>query len=75
MPVLIFQGDADQVVPLDSTRSMVARMCAVGDTVDLRVLRGADHRGSLSPMSLLAALTWIAERVDGLPASSILSLS
>ena len=70
MPVLIFQGDADQVVSLDSTRSMVARMCAVGDTVDLRVLPGADHRGSLSPVSLLAAVTWVSDRLAGTPAAS-----
>jgi hypothetical protein len=68
--VLIFQGDADQVVPLESTRSMVARMCAIGDTVDLRVLHGADHRGSLSSASLLAAVTWVSERLIGTPAAS-----
>lgn len=70
VPVLIFQGDADQVVPIESTRSMVARMCAVGDVVDLRVLPGADHPGSVSPSSLLAALTWVADRSAGTPALS-----
>ena len=70
VPVLIFQGDADRVVPLESTRSMVARMCAIGDTVDLRVLQGADHRGSLSAASLLAAVTWVSDRLDGTPAAS-----
>ena len=70
VPVLIFQGDADHVVPLESTRSMVARMCAIGDTVDLRVLQGADHRGSLSAASLLAAVTWVSERLVGTPAAS-----
>jgi len=70
VPVLIFQGDADQVVPLESTRSMVARMCAVGDVVDLRVLPGADHPGSVNPASLLAAITWVSERLAGTPATS-----
>ena len=73
VPVLIFQGDADQVVPLESTRAIVARMCAIGDTVDLRVLPGADHRGSLSATSLLAAVTWVSDRLAGRPASSTCS--
>ncbi len=70
VPVLIFQGDADQVVPLDSTRSMVARMCAVGDVVDLRVLPGADHPASVNPASVLAAITWVSERLAGTPVTS-----
>ena len=70
VPVLIFQGDADQVVPIESTRSMVARMCAVGDVVDLRVIPGADHVGSVSPTSVLAAVAWVGERLAGFPARS-----
>ncbi len=70
VPELIFQGDADQVVPIESTRSMVARLCAIGDAVDLRVVPGADHRGSLTPGSLLAALGWVSDRLAGVPAAS-----
>jgi alpha-beta hydrolase superfamily lysophospholipase len=70
VPVLIFQGDADQVVPIDSTRSLVARMCAAGDVVDLRVLHGADHPGSVSAGSLLAAVAWVSDRLAGTPAPS-----
>ncbi len=70
VPVLIFQGDADRVVPIESTRALVARMCAVGDTVDLRVLPGADHRGSLNPASLLAAVGWVTDRLAGTRAAS-----
>ena len=70
VPVLIMQGDADQVVPLESTRSMAARMCAVGDIVDLRVIPGADHQGSVSPSSVLVAMSWVMERLAGTPARS-----
>jgi alpha-beta hydrolase superfamily lysophospholipase len=70
VPVLIFQGDADQVVPIESTRSLVDRMCAVGDTVDLRILPGADHSGSLSASSLLETLGWVSDRLTGAPAAS-----
>jgi pimeloyl-ACP methyl ester carboxylesterase len=70
VPVLIIQGDADQVVPVESTRSLVARMCAVGDVVDLRVLSGVDHTGSVNPSSLLTAVSWVGERLAGTPAES-----
>ncbi len=70
VPVLIFQGDADRVVPIESTRSLVHRMCAVGDAVDFRVLPGADHRGSLNPASLLAAVAWVTDRLAGTSAAS-----
>jgi pimeloyl-ACP methyl ester carboxylesterase len=70
VPVLIIQGDADQVVPIETTRSLVARMCAVGDVVDLRVIPGADHSGSVSATSVLAAVSWVGERLAGTPARS-----
>lgn len=70
IPILIFQGDADRVVPIASTRSLVARLCAIGDTVDLRILAGADHRGSLSMASLLTAIGWAQDRLAGIPAAS-----
>lgn len=70
MPILYLQGTADEQIPLESARATVARLCAVGDTVDYREIEGADHAGSLyGDDRLSVARAWLADRLADLPAS------
>jgi pimeloyl-ACP methyl ester carboxylesterase len=70
-PILVLHGTADDIIPIETTRSEVQRLCLVGDTVDFRALAGADHGDSLYAGGRLTELAhWIAERLDGDPATS-----
>lgn len=42
-PLLILQGDADEVVPLEQSRAMAARLAELGRTVELHVYEGEGH--------------------------------
>lgn len=69
-PILYVQGTADEQIPVESARLEVARLCSIGDVVDYRELPGADHAGSASASSLLAAASWALDRLAGKPADS-----
>jgi hypothetical protein len=43
VPALVLHGDADEVVPVEHSRRMVAALRAAGCTVEYRELRGEDH--------------------------------
>ncbi|MFE4460047.1 lipase family protein [Nocardia tengchongensis] len=67
-PMLIVQGDADGIVPTDSTTAMVGKYCAAGATVDYQIVPGGhvdvsiDHWGQL--------LDYTADRFAHKPAPS-----
>ena len=44
VPILITQGGADKIVPARVTEGFVRRLCAMGETVDLRVYPSVEHR-------------------------------
>lgn len=69
VPILITQGGADKIVPARVTEGFVRRLCAMGETVDLRVYPSVEHReaGILAAPDVAA---WIAERFAGTPAPS-----
>ena len=68
-PLLIIQGDQDALVPQAETEAFVARACALGDRVDYRIYRGADHVGARD-VSVNEVAAWMADRVAGVPAPS-----
>jgi alpha-beta hydrolase superfamily lysophospholipase len=68
-PLLVVQGDADQVVPKALTDSFVQKACARGDTLEYRVYPGADHAGSLFA-GKTDILAWLDARLAGEPAPS-----
>ncbi len=43
MPLLVLQGDADEVVPKAQADALVAAVRAAGGTVDSRVYEGEGH--------------------------------
>jgi pimeloyl-ACP methyl ester carboxylesterase len=70
VPILITQGGADTVIPVQATRALVREYCALGDTVTGRLYPGATH-GDILKFSLPDVITYLRDRLQGhaLPAS------
>jgi dipeptidyl aminopeptidase/acylaminoacyl peptidase len=65
-PVFVAHGTDDQIVPVDQSRELVARLRAAGATVDYLEVPGADHvwRGAPSVADIVAAsLAFLAKVV------------
>jgi pimeloyl-ACP methyl ester carboxylesterase len=69
VPLLLAQGSNDERVPAASNRSLAARLCRAGDTVQLRPYPNVNHMGILDAAGddLLA---WLGDRLTGRPARS-----
>lgn len=66
-PLLIIQGDADPIVAPDVTARLVDKLCAAGETVELRVLKGTAHLDA-GHVAVPDVVQWIADRFAGKPA-------
>jgi pimeloyl-ACP methyl ester carboxylesterase len=64
-PVLVQHGDADTLIPIDSSRALVHGLCRHGTSAELRIYAGADH-DVLSP-GLGDAISWTIETLLGNP--------
>jgi pimeloyl-ACP methyl ester carboxylesterase len=65
VPVLVVHGQADELVPVDTSAALVRRMCANGDTTVHRVVYpGADH-ATVVISSLGDVVTWLRARLAG----------
>lgn len=69
VPVLIAQGDADQVVPVAGQRAWVEEQCASGQPLSYREYPGADHLTVTTAM-VPDLVGWTIERLAGKPAPS-----
>jgi acetyl esterase/lipase len=63
--VLIQHGDADDLIPIESSEAVVHALCAHGAQAELRVYWGADH-DVLRP-GLADAISWIVDTFEGAP--------
>jgi acetyl esterase/lipase len=66
VPVWIAQGDADQLVLPSVTRAYARALCDNGDRVGFLLMPGVKH-GFAGYRSSKAAVTWLADRLDGAP--------
>jgi len=66
VPIFVGQGEGDPLVIPELTDALVARLCAVGDTVTYRRYPGESHSGVVEA-SQDDVLEWIAELVAGRP--------
>jgi acetyl esterase/lipase len=64
-PVLVQHGDADDLIPIESSEAVVHALCAHGAQAELWVYWGADH-DVLSP-GLADAISWIVDTFAGAP--------
>jgi hypothetical protein len=72
MPVMIAQGDQDDLVPPDIQRRYVAARCAAGQRIDFRTYSGRNHQSITSSDSLLVPdlIDWTRSRLGGQQASA-----
>jgi alpha-beta hydrolase superfamily lysophospholipase len=68
-PILITQGDADPIMPPATTARLVDKLCAEGETVDFRILKGTAHLDA-GPGAVPDVVPWIADRFAGKPPPS-----
>lgn len=68
-PVLIAQGEEDDLVLPEVQRRYVEARCAAGQRIDLRTYAGRDHVSVVAPDSPLAPelLAWTRDRFEGKP--------
>lgn len=66
-PLLIVQGDADPIVAPDVTARFVDKLCAAGETVEVRVLEDTAHLDA-GHVAVPGVVQWIADRFAGKPA-------
>ena len=64
VPVYVFHGEADTVVPVDWSADYQTRACATGTDVTRVVYPGLDH-GSVVLQALEPAFAWLEARVGG----------
>jgi alpha-beta hydrolase superfamily lysophospholipase len=69
VPLAVYEGGQDQLVPAATTAALVARACALGDRVTARVYPAADHGGVLATAAP-ELLQWLDARVAGAPPPS-----
>jgi alpha-beta hydrolase superfamily lysophospholipase len=62
VPILLMQGDADDVVPAFLTKLVDGELCANGTRVTYDLLSGMTHASIVSD-SLVPTRTWIGERI------------
>lgn len=69
-PVLIAQGDRDDLVTPGIQQRYVAARCAAGQAIDYRVYAGRDHLSLVASGSPLEGelVAWTADRFSGAPA-------
>lgn len=66
MPILILQGEADQIVPKGLTDELAKRVCADGVELEYRTFPGLTH-GQEIATNIAPALDWAAARFAGTP--------
>lgn len=71
VPVLLAQGEKDDLVLESVQASYATARCAEGQPIDYRVIAGRDHISLVAPDSPLssALAQWTADRFENLPAS------
>lgn len=61
VPILVQQGEDDEVIPIATNRSFVARLRAAGEDVTFEAYPGQSHTGVLEPCTP-DAIAWLDER-------------
>lgn len=63
MPVYIWEGTSDELMPIDDADNLVQAYCAGGATVQYKRLSGIDH--ILGAVQLSSGLSYLVDRFDG----------
>jgi alpha-beta hydrolase superfamily lysophospholipase len=66
VPIFLYQGDADQVIPVAVSQTLLQKYCALGVPVARKTYPNADHT-SVIPAAVVDILAFVNDRVAGTP--------
>ncbi len=69
-PILVLAATADDLVPPSTIQPGVDRLCAAGSSVELRWVEGPHEATLADPTGAAMAMSWVTERLSGLPGAS-----
>jgi hypothetical protein len=69
-PMLILHSAADETVPLSFSEALFARLCRLGQRIELRVYDQGDSHAAAVDDAVVDGLAWIEARMAGEPANS-----
>jgi pimeloyl-ACP methyl ester carboxylesterase len=69
VPIFIYQGEQDQIIPVSVSATLLQKYCALGVTASRKTYPGADHT-SVIPAALSDILAFANDRLSGRPAPS-----
>jgi pimeloyl-ACP methyl ester carboxylesterase len=69
VPIFLYQGDNDQIIPVQVSADLLQRYCAIGATVERKTYPGADHT-SVIAAALGDVVGFANDRLAGLPVPS-----
>jgi len=64
VPLLIYQGGADEQIPVISTQILAAHLCGIGQDLERWIYPGRTH-GSVIPVAAPDFVHWMADRFSG----------
>jgi alpha-beta hydrolase superfamily lysophospholipase len=67
VPIFLYQGDADQIIPVEVSATLLKDYCALGVAVSRKTYPGADHT-SVITAAVPDILTFANDRLAGKPA-------
>jgi hypothetical protein len=69
VPIFIYQGEQDQIIPVSVSATLLQKYCALGVTASRKTYPNTDHT-SVIPAALPDILAFANDRLSGLPAPS-----
>ena len=69
VPIFLYQGDADEIIPVTVSKTLLDKYCALGVTASRKTYPGANHT-SVITAALADILGFANDRLAGLPAPS-----
>jgi pimeloyl-ACP methyl ester carboxylesterase len=69
VPIFIYQGEQDQIIPVSVSATLLQKYCALGVMASRKTYPGTDHT-SVIPAALPDILAFANDRLNGLPAPS-----
>jgi len=69
VPIFLYQGEADDVIPVGVSQTLLQKYCALGVAVARKTYPNADHT-SVIPAAVVDILGFVNDRVAGLPLAS-----
>jgi pimeloyl-ACP methyl ester carboxylesterase len=70
VPIFIYQGDKDQIIPVAVSAQLLAKYCALGVTAERKTYPNTDHT-SVIPAALGDILAFANDRLAGRPAGPV----